>query len=165
MGTAEPIQASGPRHGYRERPRVYLAIIVPTPDGKPTSSNGYAVGFGCVSILIFLAIAIAAGFGALDSWGWVPHSKAVDLYVSGDWQSGETRSCLGIQSRLPDEPPEVTSLDCRIDGSAENTHNRKDVSVTFLGRISRPDLLFSGAAEFNWGCRREGSWFICRTLN
>jgi hypothetical protein len=142
-----------------------LAIIVATADGQPTPTNGYAAGCGCVSVVIFLAIAMGVGYGMLDSWGWVPHKEPVDLYISGDWQSGEDRSCVGIQTRRGDEAPEVTSLDCRIDESAEDPHDLRGVRVTFFGKTSRPDLLVSEGTEFDWRCWREGSWFVCRTLN
>lgn len=144
---------------------IYLATIVPIPEGTPTQSSGYAVVFGCIVIVIFLVIAAVAGYDFVDAWGFVSHSKSVDLYISGDWLAGENRNCLGIQSRLPGEPPEITSLDCRIDGSAEDPQNQNDIEVKFLGKISRPDLLVSDTTEFKWRCRRERSGFTCYATN
>ena len=142
-----------------------LGIIAPTPAGTPTPSNGNAVVGGCLVVVIFLVAASVASYDFLDSSGWVPHSKSVDLYISGDWLAGENRSCLGIQSRLPGEPPEITSVDCRIDASAETPHNRNKIGIKFFGKISRPDLLLSDTTEFEWRCRQDGSGFTCYAVN
>ena len=142
-----------------------MAIIVPTLEATSTPSSGYAAGCGCLSIVIVLVLAAGAGYEWLDSAGWVPHSRSVDLYVSGDWLTGERRDCLGVQSRLPGEPPEITSLDCRIDGSAENPHNQKDIDIRFFGKTSRPDLLKSDTTEFEWRCTRQGNTFTCHAQN
>ena len=150
---------------FEKRLTIYLAVIVPTPEGTPTESSGYAVVFGCLVVVIFLVVASVAGYDFLDSSGWVSHSRSVNLYISGDWITGESRSCLGLQSRLPGEPPEITSLDCRIDGSAENPHDRNNIEVKFFGKISRPDLLVSETTEFKWRCRREGDRFTCYASN
>ena len=142
-----------------------MAHIVPTHESTPDQTSGYAVVFGCVAVLILLGIAAAVGFGLLNSSGWVSRSKAVDLYVSGDWVRGEDRTCVGVQSRLPDEAPEVTALDCRIDGSAEDPHNQHQVEIRFYGKISRPDLLVRSASDSEWRCRRGGFGFTCYAMN
>jgi len=116
-------------------------------------------------MVILLALVWAGVYAFLDSSGLVPHARSVDLYISGEWTPEEDRNCLGIQSRLRDEAPEITSLDCRIDGSAESPHNRKGEEVKFFGKTSRPDLLLSGTNDFEWRCRRTGSGFTCYASN
>jgi len=150
---------------FEERRTIYLAIIVATPEDTPAPSNGNAVGCGLLAVMILLGMASVGVYAFLDSSGMVSHARSVDLYISGDWPQGEDRNCLGVQSRLADEPPEITSLDCRIDGSAESPHNHTGEKVKFFGKTSRPDLLLSGTSDFEWRCRRTGSGFTCYASN
>jgi hypothetical protein len=164
-GFSGQISQGGTEPKFKQWLTIYLAIIVATPEDTPRQSNGNAVGCGLIAIVIFLVGTSVACYSFLDWSGWVPHSKSVDLYISGDWNPGEDRNCLGVQSRLPGEPPQITSMDCRIDGSAENPHNRNQIEIKFFGKTSRPDLLVSDSIAFEWRCRREKSGFTCYATN
>jgi hypothetical protein len=137
---------------------------VPTPSGAPTQYNGHAAGCGCLLAILVLCGASFAVYSLLDASGWISHAKSVDLYVSGEWAIGERRSCLGLQSRLPGEPPSITSLDCRVEGYTETPYHQTTV-VDFFGKISRPDLVASNPDDFEWRCKRDKHGFTCYAMN
>lgn len=96
-----------------------------------------------------------------DSYGWIPHTKTIDVSMASDWMVGEERTCIGFQ----DSSPQIVSLACPVGDYTEKAHR---FEVKFWGRISRPELLKPDASEenhFEWKCVRGGEGFTCWALN
>lgn len=108
-----------------------------------------------------LAVLGSIAYSAANSAGWVSHDKTVDIYMKGDWLVGENRVCSGIQARQPDDTYLMSALFCPGDAPAEQGHN---LSVTFWGKISRPDAVNAGRL-LTWKCTRNGVGFTCKALD
>jgi hypothetical protein len=129
----------------------------------PAKSDDSGAGCGCLIGLLLIVTAPIAVYSGLKETGYIPHTKTVDMYMSGDWLVGENRSCVGYQSNSSGGPPELTALDCPVESYTERPHN---VEVKFYGKTSRPDHFSpQGTSEFEWRCKREESGFTCYALN
>jgi hypothetical protein len=134
-----------------------------------TASNNFAKVLLISGLLVFGAFVILVAidfYRGCDRRGYVAHDKTVDIYMKGEWLVGENRVCAGIQSFGDEKPPkELEALFCPVGADVKNPHN---ISVTFWGRIHRPDITAaeeSRATKGAWRCTRKPDSFICRAIN
>jgi hypothetical protein len=121
-----------------------------------SESKNVVTAAGCL-VVIGLVIALGwFGLGYFKRIGWIPQSRVIDVHMSGDWQTGELRTCMtdGLADVLfcPRSGESQTAL-------AASGQAPRSCSVSFYGDIT-------GKAEdaLNWKCTWETESFDCRAV-
>jgi hypothetical protein len=125
------------------------------------SNSSDGGGFGCAMLIAILVGGVFLAYSVLDNAGLMTHSKAVDVYMKGDWLVGENRVCSGVQMPNDKKTYEMDALFCPSDAPAEQGHN---ISIRFWGRISRPDAV-RAERLLTWQCTRSSDGFTCKALD
>jgi hypothetical protein len=104
-------------------------------------------------------------YNSIDDSGWIPHKKAVAMFMAPDWLVGENRVCTGVQTTSNGKPPrEINALFCPQESNMPTSHN---FIIKFWGETSRDpktdDSLWG--ASFHWRCNRGANDFTCYALD
>jgi len=110
-----------------------------------------------VGFLLLLGLAIWIswyGWGFFKRIGWIPQTRLIDVHISGDWVTGEFRTCQtdGRADVLFCPKPGESHTALTANGQAPWS-----LSVSFRGSIS-------GKSEdrLTWNCKRETVSIDCR---
>lgn len=127
-----------------------------------SDSSSDAFGCGCLILLAFIVGGGFVAYKAADDAGWVQHTKTVDMYMKGDWIVGEDRECDGYQNPDPGNGGfSMSSLFCPTGYFTQQGHN---ISVTFWGKVSRPEA-WKNQIILHWQCTRTSDSFTCKALD
>ena len=110
-----------------------------------------------VGFLFLLGLAIWGGWygrGFFKRIGWIPQTRLIDVHISGDWVTGEFRTCQtdGRADVLfcPKPGESHTALTANVPAPSS-------FSVSFRGSISG-----KSADRLTWNCKREAESIDCR---
>ncbi len=116
-----------------------------------------------VAVLAFLGSMFYGGWEIANEAGWVSHERTTVITARADWLIGESKTCESFRLTADaaklfnaDENSVIQRINC--DGGAEHT-----ISVTFWGRIVRPDR--RAIVGVNWRCVKKIDSFTCYALN
>lgn len=119
----------------------------------------WLAGFAVI-VIVGLFVGVPA---AIDNTGWLPHERDTAMYFgAGEWSVGTYRSCAA----LPVRDGSILFLSC-VEG-AENYFTPQTVSVTFWGKIKRPDRFLAAMSDFShwkWRCLRKNDSVTCWAVN
>lgn len=123
------------------------------------------VAIGWVILIVFIVYV----FNATDEGGWIPHTGTLDLRMTSNWITNESRICsLDMSYRKTEGSYLPEQIRCPFNLEPTETHT---IPVRFWGRISRPSVpmpywdgqRWVGATI--WRCKREGDSFTCYALS
>ncbi len=134
------------------------------PRQKSSEIKDLAEGVGCLAA-IGLAIGLCwFGWGYLKNSGWIGQTRITNVYMSGNWLTGEYRACktpgnlaslvcpgAGKQPEALTQDPNAGCLVCDA--------NKRSFSVAFHGKISG-----NPADTLNWQCKRETNSISCHAV-
>ena len=126
------------------------------PEKKSSDLKNFAEGIGGLFV-IGLAIWLGSfGWGYFKRIGWIEQTRIIDVHMSGDWLTGEYRSCQtdGRADVLycPNSGESQTAL-------AASEQTPRSFSVGFHGNITgKPEEVL------NWKCKREIDSISCRAV-
>ena len=116
-----------------------------------------------IGVVVGVLGALYAARYACNQAGYWPHRQDARVYVgSADWPAGDMRKC----EALPREDGTIYFLGC-VDG-AENFDDARLTTVTFWGRIERPDrfrALHDSMEGWAWRCKKNGDSLTCYAMN
>ena len=58
-----------------------------------SESKNFAKGTGCLAVIGLATLLGWSGWGYFKRIGWIPQSRVFDVYMRGDWLTGEFRAC------------------------------------------------------------------------
>ena len=109
--------------------------------------------------LAAIALAIWLGMfalGRMRSAGWIAQSRVVDVYIDGDWLTGEYRPCqTGARA---------DALYCPASGESQTAQaaigqGPRQFSVSFYGAMTG-----TPGQTLSWNCKRETESIRCQAV-
>ena len=131
-----------------------LAESDPSQYSAASEHRSLALAAGFLIVLALVIWLVWYGWGLFERVGWIPQTRVIDVHMSGDWLTGELRTCQtdGHADVLfcPKSGESQTAL-------ATNGLAPRSFSVSFHGNIT-------GKSEdrLTWTCKREPESINCR---
>jgi hypothetical protein len=125
-------------------------------DSPSSQFKDFARGAGCLVVIGLVIWLGVYGWGRMKRVGWIAQSRVIDVYISGDWLTGEYRSCRtgGRADGLfcPGLGGSQTAL-------AASGQSPRQFTVSFYGTITgKPEDIL------NWKCKRETDSISCHAV-
>jgi hypothetical protein len=102
---------------------------------------------GCGIVVLVIIALIGGGYDAIDKFGWIPHSKKVQVkFPEHGWEVGEYVNCAAISADTV-----RTELDCGEGFLSSGTV--RELDVKFWGVVGKDPVIFK--------CQRDQDAITC----
>jgi hypothetical protein len=133
-----------------------LAESDPKQSSASSELKSFAIGAGflfAISLAIWLGW---YGWGYLKRIGWIEQTRVIDVHISGDWLTGEYRTCHTDGRADVLFCPNSSESQLAFAASGQTP---RSFSVGFYGKMTgKPD------DTLNWTCKRETDSISCHAV-